>query len=308
MDELTIGDKIYISSKRAAEITGYAKDYIGQLCREGRVNATLVGRSWYVLESSLRAHRFGGSEDVQASEKEQVEEKELTNTWNVPIYKAEETPSVPPLAPRVSVNALETHPVASKEGVEAPEDIKDMQSAWKEWFASRQKVESPEEEIVNEPVEEEEIIHESGDSIDEEPDSAEVVDIPMQERGENVATHTVYEEDTQPVQIHKSGPTSQINEENVPIRRAYDIPVTAPMSTFAAEEGIIRSEVVRKKTKATVKKQRTGLVTKALLISVAGLAIAISVIGSGAADHLIGSEGVYSSVIRFINGTTVIDK
>ena len=59
MDEILIEEKKYVSSKRAAKMTGYAKDYIGQLCREGRVPARLVGRSWYVLESAIQDHRFG---------------------------------------------------------------------------------------------------------------------------------------------------------------------------------------------------------------------------------------------------------
>ncbi len=59
MDEITLDDKKYVSSKQAAKLTGYAKDYVGQLCREGRVQARLVGRSWYVLESSIKDHRFG---------------------------------------------------------------------------------------------------------------------------------------------------------------------------------------------------------------------------------------------------------
>ena len=59
MDELEFDGKTYVSSKRAAQITGYAKDYVGQLCREGRVQARLVGRNWYVLESSIHEHRFG---------------------------------------------------------------------------------------------------------------------------------------------------------------------------------------------------------------------------------------------------------
>ena len=62
MDEILIEEKRYISSKRAAKITGYAKDYIGQLCREGRVPARLVGRSWYVLETAIQDHRFGNQE------------------------------------------------------------------------------------------------------------------------------------------------------------------------------------------------------------------------------------------------------
>src|SRR3989344_4573536 len=137
MDELTIGDKIYISSKRAAEITGYAKDYIGQLCREGRVNARLVGRNWYVLEESLRSHRFG-EEPEKREEKEKSKMPEATPiapTWEAPRYEAEE-----PV--RISERLGTGHPDAelSHEEIEKIEPrveqsvVADMQSAWKDWF------------------------------------------------------------------------------------------------------------------------------------------------------------------------------
>lgn len=71
---MILNGKVHVSSKRAAEITGYAKDYIGQLCREGRIEARLVGRSWYAEEESLRKHRFGdiegATEPVAAAEPE----------------------------------------------------------------------------------------------------------------------------------------------------------------------------------------------------------------------------------------------
>jgi hypothetical protein len=56
VDELIISGKKYISSKRASEITGYAKDYVGQLARSGKIPATRVGRAWYVDESKLISH------------------------------------------------------------------------------------------------------------------------------------------------------------------------------------------------------------------------------------------------------------
>lgn len=56
MDELVISGKKYISSKRASELTGYAKDYIGQLARGGKVPATRIGRAWYVDEIALTLH------------------------------------------------------------------------------------------------------------------------------------------------------------------------------------------------------------------------------------------------------------
>lgn len=61
MNELDIQGKKYISSKRAAEITGYAKDYVGQLARQGKVPATRVGRAWYVDEEAIILHSQGKS-------------------------------------------------------------------------------------------------------------------------------------------------------------------------------------------------------------------------------------------------------
>lgn len=63
MDELILSGKKYISSKRASALTGYAKDYIGQLARSGKIAATRVGRSWYVDESELLVHEGSGSID-----------------------------------------------------------------------------------------------------------------------------------------------------------------------------------------------------------------------------------------------------
>ncbi len=65
MDELTIAGKKYISSKRASEITGYVKDYVGQLARGGKIPATRVGRAWYVDEQALRQHERTGTFTVE---------------------------------------------------------------------------------------------------------------------------------------------------------------------------------------------------------------------------------------------------
>lgn len=56
MDEITIEGKRYISSKRAAEVTGYTKDYVGQLARSNKILATRVGRAWYVGEEAIKQH------------------------------------------------------------------------------------------------------------------------------------------------------------------------------------------------------------------------------------------------------------
>lgn len=49
--------KEYISAIRAGEYVGYSSDYVGQLCRAGKISAKLVGRTWYVDLEELKNHR-----------------------------------------------------------------------------------------------------------------------------------------------------------------------------------------------------------------------------------------------------------
>jgi len=56
-DEIAIGGKQYVSSKRAAELTGYAQDYIGQLARGGDIEAQRVEGLWYVSMDSLNSYK-----------------------------------------------------------------------------------------------------------------------------------------------------------------------------------------------------------------------------------------------------------
>ncbi len=60
--EINLGGTIYISSKKAAEITGYAQDYIGQLARAGNIIAQRVSGLWYVVEESLRSYKAKADE------------------------------------------------------------------------------------------------------------------------------------------------------------------------------------------------------------------------------------------------------
>lgn len=50
---LVFNGKAYVSSVRASQLTGYTTDYIGQLCRANRADCRLVGRTWYVEQTSL---------------------------------------------------------------------------------------------------------------------------------------------------------------------------------------------------------------------------------------------------------------
>jgi hypothetical protein len=120
MEEITIEDKKYISSKRAAKITGYAKDYVGQLCREGRVPARLVGRNWYVLETAIQDHRFGDS-DIEPKEAAKIEPPiaVLPSTWEAPRYEAASEEILP------SINRLQIGHEQSKQNI---------QDSWRAWF------------------------------------------------------------------------------------------------------------------------------------------------------------------------------
>ncbi|MDP3958466.1 MAG: hypothetical protein Q8Q36_03330, partial [bacterium] len=56
-EELSFGSKKFILSRQAARLVKYSNDYIGELCRSGKVEARQIGRLWYVEESSLLAHK-----------------------------------------------------------------------------------------------------------------------------------------------------------------------------------------------------------------------------------------------------------
>lgn len=133
MDEIIIDEKRYVSSKRAAKITGYAKDYIGQLCREGRVPARLVGRSWYVLETAIQDHRFGNSE-AGAENKGELEDLSEENPVkesisDFPRYKEDQVETISVL------HKLPDSDIPENKDDPADDDLsKRLQDSWKAWF------------------------------------------------------------------------------------------------------------------------------------------------------------------------------
>lgn len=57
-DSITVEGIDYISSKRAAELSGYAHDYVGQLARSGQIDAQRIGGLWYVSIQSLDGYKL----------------------------------------------------------------------------------------------------------------------------------------------------------------------------------------------------------------------------------------------------------
>ncbi len=147
MDELVIDEKKYVSTKRAAKETGYAKDYVGQLCREGRVPARLVGRSWYVLEAAIKDHRFGApvSEETTPQNHGAGSASILPPTWDLPRYSSVAEPELPTInrlkeqtAPNEPAASLSLAENAARETPQAPAELHE---AWQEWFSLRKDAE-----------------------------------------------------------------------------------------------------------------------------------------------------------------------
>lgn len=76
MESLLLEGKKFVKAKELARKLGYTADYVGQLCRGEKIDAKLVGRTWYVDEQALIAHkehRQRSSKKVQ----QRVVEKEI---------------------------------------------------------------------------------------------------------------------------------------------------------------------------------------------------------------------------------------
>jgi hypothetical protein len=324
MDEITILDKTYISSKRAAEITGYAKDYVGQLCREGHVDAKMVGRSWYVYEPSIRQHRFGEVPVVAEAaqpEPEVVEEVKAAApvepevpVWeSSSVYKAESVDLIPELeapvvAPYVPVSAAETITA------DTHATLTDMQSAWREWFDRKQmvQIEAPEPELsLPSAYDEDELLLEESEALNE---NEFVIPIhKIEEDAEEEEVEEVYEEAASdfvvPIQrMTRVEPMAA--PVMAPVRGSVPeyVPVAAARREVVAEpQGVIRKEKIvkhkkMKRTKAGKRGTRTNAPIIAGLIAVAMISIAIAAIGTGYAERYLSGHVVNNPVVNFLVG------
>ena len=174
MDEIIIEEKKYVSSKQAAKITGYAKDYIGQLCREGRVPARLVGRSWYVLESAIQDHRFGNQEAEEPKETVKTAQSgsfSVSETWEFPRYESSHSEILPTVNRLQASEAILEREEGPEEVLEAPHDLHE---SWKEWFDHVADSLSAAEEPIEAAAAPEPLGEEHQPSIEEE-----VVSVPL---------------------------------------------------------------------------------------------------------------------------------
>lgn len=84
-DSLILEGKIYISARRAARIINYAQDYVGQLCRAGKLDCRMVGRSWFVTEESLLSHRQSALDATTEKVSKIIEQPDIKNESKIAI-------------------------------------------------------------------------------------------------------------------------------------------------------------------------------------------------------------------------------
>lgn len=111
--------KTYVTAARAAEVSGYHQDYIGQLAREGKVLSRQAGNRWYVDQAGLLAHKEEKDKLLAAVQTEAVgikkhsepEESPERNTPLLTYFKEN-----PPVSPSAHSKKLDRE----EEGVSIP--------------------------------------------------------------------------------------------------------------------------------------------------------------------------------------------
>ena len=273
MDEILIEEKKYVSSKQAAKITGYAKDYIGQLCREGRVPARLVGRSWYVLETAIQDHRFGDRVVEPVAKAEERAPSSLQSTWEPPRYESS------PVEVLTFRNRQQGQgaalPVTDREKTEDNSSAQHLQDVWQEFFnrAEETRQEAPA------------IMPESRDQSIEEPEEWQ------QKATENEENEIEEEEVSIPIHaIHHRLP-----EESRPLRVVEESPRAVRSEPPVWQE--------RRKEEKRIG-QRAVKTIRIVGILFAAIAAATALLGSGYFDENVISDSTASS----ISGISVYNK
>jgi len=67
-DYIFVEGNRYVSAKRAAEITGYTSDYIGQIAREGKIRSKKIGRIRFVEEGEVKNYTLESDRKKAATE------------------------------------------------------------------------------------------------------------------------------------------------------------------------------------------------------------------------------------------------
>ncbi len=92
METLEHNGAIFTKATVLAKRLNYTTDYIGQLCRAGKVEAKLVGRAWFVREDTLTSHKADRYKSVRPAE---ILSKDSAFTYVVPVHTTEKVQVFP---------------------------------------------------------------------------------------------------------------------------------------------------------------------------------------------------------------------
>jgi hypothetical protein len=81
MEVISIDGVEYVKASNIAKRFKYTADYVGQLCRGRKVDAKLIGRTWYVNPLSLTSHKS------LRYTKDGLDDKTQSDTYNVSISR-----------------------------------------------------------------------------------------------------------------------------------------------------------------------------------------------------------------------------
>jgi hypothetical protein len=99
METVVTNGITYTKASVLAKQFRYTPDYIGQLCRAGKIDCQLVGRSWFVSEAALLEHKDTRYKEIRLDEK--------TNQYNTKSATVGETIAVHPRLSRVTAKNMQ---------------------------------------------------------------------------------------------------------------------------------------------------------------------------------------------------------
>jgi hypothetical protein len=120
MQELVLNGKTYVKAVDIAKHLGYTSDYVGQLCRSGKVDAEQVGRAWYVVPDTIKSHKQSryrsnvaksraAVAEYKASQRQHESRSAIQRTHHLRVhhYEVDETELFPSVRPK----SVESTPV-----------------------------------------------------------------------------------------------------------------------------------------------------------------------------------------------------
>ena len=120
-EEISVNGEKYVLSRIAARLTKYSNDYIGELCRSGKITAKQVGKLWYIEKNSLLAHQkengkqgFGAKKIIEAKKLARLKVIDLPTVSRAP--QEEINPFLPPLKKKekTGISQIQVSPPENK--------------------------------------------------------------------------------------------------------------------------------------------------------------------------------------------------